>query len=376
MFRRISALVFLVAVVGAACGGGDLDEVLAVADPSTTSVAGTTAPPDTTSSTSTSAPVGTSSSTTTTTTTTTTPPSPVGPALVVAHDDVVELVGRDGTTRTLVRATRPVEFALGLEDGTVFTSEVVLDAEGVVERYAIVRHRPDGTSTEVLADGVVFDVAVLDGRTVVLAGEIPPFESGIDTMPLLAVDVETLERRELGLDWLAPEWAITDIDAAGPLWALSANSDLTEVIELIDPGDFARVPGSFSPTDGLAYGQAPFVTLAELSPDRSQLAWVEGPEYDVGVDPAVPVGRWEVVVADTSTGAEVLRRPIGPDDPAVAIDVGVVSVEHLGDRVVLSLVSWSTVPPSPLPVVVVDLVGSPGEVRRAGFVGVATVVGA
>lgn len=103
----------------------------------------------------------------------------------------------------------------------------------------------------------------------------------------------------------APEFSTERGSVGGDVIVATASADLTESIAFYSPaGD--EIGDRFNPTTTLAYNMPPLLSHAVLSPDGSELAWLEGPDHN-GVTQTVE-GDWVLVVADSRSGANVSGR--------------------------------------------------------------------
>jgi hypothetical protein len=123
---------------------------------------------------------------------------------------------------------------------------------------------------------------------------------------IVLFDLATKDKRTLA-DACAIEYGVARVSFGGGVFVASATSDLTEVFRFYD-ADGKVVKGRPNPTVDLAYNEPPFMSDAVLSPDGSELAYLEAPDISgVSGDPEKRSGRFNVVVVDQSSGEETAR---------------------------------------------------------------------
>jgi hypothetical protein len=354
MLWRTGLVVVSVSLLAAACGDDS-------AQPDTTTESGRPDPTEgsstssTTSSTSSTTSTSTSSSTTstsTTSTTTTTSPPVIQSDVRATYTPVATAPGsllvHDRWTVFVVDPTAdPVlaQVVLGPLDGLlVQAARLASDGSLVVELiddvpigepitvHEIVQFGPDGSIIDLVEDAILYDVAVFGGVEQALVGEVWGGDVEQEAN-LVAVPLDGRPPIAFGTAF-APEYGVDSIDVVDEIAVVSAFADLTELVTYTDAqGTEIILP---SPTDGLPYGGEPFVHLAVISPDGSEVAWVEGPEnYPDESGVATWFGDWRVRSMDLVTGEETLSWPFEfpTDDPFGQVVTGLV---HAGDALVIS----------------------------------------
>jgi hypothetical protein len=298
--RPVAATILTFALLLGACG----DDAEVVGDPTTTSDAS-----------------GPASSSTTAAPTTTTAGEIVEPDPVAgcaAIDDVPPLVVADGSDVVAVESgqrTPLVSFddeawlAFGDGAGLVVASTRVGTGPGSKSQGWIV---DDGTPREIVEESspgvLVYELTMVDGSPVVIYGPLRDIDTpgAPESTPVVAARVDGTDRWGLG-DAYAPEWGITSASAADGFVVFSAVSDLTESVFTTTVRDPLVLDDRFAPK--AEYNAPPLVTNAVLHPDGTQLAWIEGPDWD-GATNASTDDPWQLVVADAETGTETFRRSI------------------------------------------------------------------
>lgn len=210
---------------------------------------------------------------------------------------------------------------LGDGSGLLLTETREVDRDDVAVGVGLLRIE-DGEATEVpLAphDTVALhDLVVLDGRPHALYSLFadPASTGGEATGRLVLHDLVDDATRELAVA-AAPELLLARASAGRDVVVLSYYSDLTETVSFVDhQGAEVERP---SPTDELAYNAPPLVTGAVISPDGSELAYLEGPDVDGTTDPERLVGQWDVVIDDAD--GEQLRLTVADQSVSgVSID--------------------------------------------------------
>lgn len=384
------ALTALAGTVG--CGdGANGSETEVGSDPaeatSTTSSDSSTSMPDAVTS-ATSAPASPTTTTSTTTTTLAPPviqsdivatytPAPAPAGSLVVHDEssvfVVDL------------AVDPVEsqIVLGpLDDLVVQAARLAGDGSLVVELiddvaigeavtvHKIVQFGTNGSITDLIEDAVLFDLALFGGVEQVLVGEV--WDGEDEAANLVAVPLDGRPPVAFGTAF-APEYGVGSIDVVNEVAMVSAYADLSELVSFTDAAgnDISRP----SPTDDLEYGAEPAVSHATFSPDGSEVAWIEGPEYypDADAEEATWHGAWRVRSFDVVTGEERLNLAFEfPDgDPFNQLVNG---LAHRGDQMVISRGLIDDGSGSDLELLVLDLATEEPEWYELPVHGVADVV--
>ncbi len=244
------------------------------------------------------------------------------PRMLVSDGDRIMRVDR-GVPVEVADPERRVGRALGDGDGQVVYEELERDADGVEVSVRLIRRDADGTTAAIStgdhASVQLHDLFRMNGRAAVIyARFVDPDEVDDDVTGRLVVqDLSTGDATVLA-DAAGPELFLSHASAAAGLLALTYVADLTEVVEFRDWS--GALVERESPTDGLAYNQAPFVTGAVLSPDGSEVATVEGPDVDgTSGDGDTQVGDWQVVIDDAD--GEQLRFTVADQSIAyVTID--------------------------------------------------------
>ncbi len=315
------------AIVAGACGGSG-PSVIAAAT-STTAVP-TTAPASVTSSTAalttaaptTAAPTTVAPTTIAPPTTVETPPDLVLPTLLLTDGNTVRSVGPDDTgglsSYVELVTDSPARVAYMTGDFTVVAEEYPAPS-GPGE---VVHYLQDGTREVIPNAKTLYGIEIIGGEESAIVAQ--EHSVTMDSGDLVAVGLDTGTIVFLGQAW-GPEFGVGAVEWSDTgIAVISAWTDLTESVTYIDNtgGYVTRV----SPTDGLAYAQAPLVQAAALSPDAQTVVWAEGPEYQV--DPAtgdsVLVGDfWVVKGMNLDSGAIEFAMPIdftGVDPANSSID--------------------------------------------------------
>lgn len=229
------------------------------------------------------------------------------PAGVLAVDggDAVH-VRSDGTVEMVVTADeigKPARRVIEAPDGTIWLEVGGLGVDRSVGTFA------DGTFTA-MRSGVVTLGAVgsLRGSSVAaIVDDTRPTPNAEEygSVDLLDVNGETL----LSIGPVnRPTSGVYSVGLGGDVIALGKSSDLAEAFEYYGANGSAL--GLFDPNESARYAQPPLFISPVASTDVSELVWLEGPDTS-NSSPSYPVGRWEVVVGDSRTGAERIRLPIG-----------------------------------------------------------------
>ena len=395
MLRRthLIRLVAGAALLVASCGNGPEPAADVNAGPTTTTdtpTTSTTPPSSTTTATTTTTKTTTTATTTTTTTTTTAPPvieSDVDAVYSPVSVPAGSLVVHDRSSVYVVDLTLdPIEpqIVLGPLDGLVIlVARMATDGSLVVEVIEdvpigqaarvdkIVQFGPNGSIIDLIEDSVLFDVAPFGGVEQALVGEF--WDGNIDDgASLVAVPLDGRPPVAFGTAF-APEYGVGSIDVVHGVAVVSAFADLTELVTFTDAdgSDISRP----SPTDGLAYGEAPFVVDATFSPDGSQVAWIEGPEHYVGGESDEPTwhGEWRIRSFDAASGEEVISWPFEFPNPDPFTQV-INGLAHTGDRLVISRGQVHDGPVLDLELLILDLTGEEPELYEVPVFGVADVI--
>jgi hypothetical protein len=147
------------------------------------------------------------------------------------------------------------------------------------------------------ADWTLFDVGVVDGRPLALIGVGYVDEPDWEYSPILGVDLETGEARELGVS-VAPEYGAGRASIGGDRMAVSAGADLSELISYYNlQGEELEGP---SPSDSLPYARGPFMGPAVIEDSGERLAVMQLPE-----SPAFPIDEEATPITVTAEGYEV-----------------------------------------------------------------------
>jgi len=316
------------ALVAGACGGSG-PSVIAAAT-STTAVP-TTAPTSVTSSTAAPTTAAPTTSPTTVAPTTVAPPTTVAappdllPTLLITDGNTVRSVGPDGTgglsSYVELVTDSPARVAHMAGDFTVVAEEHPAPS-GMFGPGEVVHYLQDGTR-EVLPNAqTLYGIEMIGGEESAIVAQ--EHSVTMDSGDLVAVGLDTGTVVFLGQAW-GPEYGVGTVEWSDTgIAVLSAWTDLTESVTYIDStgGYVTRV----SPTDGLAYAQAPLVQAAALSPDAQTVVWAEGPEYQTDPDTgdSVLVGDfWVVKGMNLDSGAIEFAMPIdfvGVDPANSSID--------------------------------------------------------
>ena len=231
------------------------------------------------------------------------------PRMLVSDGDTIRRVDH-GEVAVVVDPEERIGTAVGDGRGTVFYETLRTNRDGVDEAFGVVRLRPDGTSSRLTLaphEVVRLQDAVIDETTTKILYALfrdPATVDGDVTGTLQLRDLTTGRVTTLA-DAAWPNVLLTRASMSRDAVALTYDENDTTVVEFHDlAGAAERRP---SPTDGLADGP-PFISSAVLSPDGSELAYVEGPDPrfsdEVADLPADRVDDWQVVVAD-DTGEQV-----------------------------------------------------------------------
>ncbi len=233
------------------------------------------------------------------------------PPILVSDGDTIQRVSGDTVTLVADPEAR-IGTAVGDGRGTVFYETMRTSRDGVDEAFGLVRLRPDGTSSRLtLASHQVVRLqdAVTDGETTKILYALFRDPAMVDdhiTGTLRLRDLTTGRVTTLA-DAAWPNALLTRASLSSDTVALSYTEDEATVVEFHDLTG-AVVETRPSPTDAVDGGEPPFIGSAVLSPDGSELAYVEGPDprfSDEGTDPsAVRADHWQVVVTD-DTGEQV-----------------------------------------------------------------------
>jgi hypothetical protein len=217
-----------------------------------------------------------------------------------------------------------VWLAFGDRDGVVVASTRVGTGPGSSSQGWIVE---SDTAREIVEEGsrgvLVYELTHVGGAPVVIYGPIRELEDGYapQSTPIVVARVDDSDRWELG-NAFAPEWGVESASVAAGFVVFTASSDLTESVITTRIHDPLVLEGRFAPEP--PYGMPPLVTSAVLHPDGSELAWIEGPDWD-GATQMPGNAPWQLVVADAETGVERFRRSV-----LTSIE-GVLHVERVGD---------------------------------------------
>jgi hypothetical protein len=245
--------------------------------------------------------------------------TPVSVLMVDRAESTVRLIGPSGQIQAWRTSGVPLVAAPDGNDGAV-VSETADGLSGPLVQLTVEgEERVIEWTTK--REWSLFTTGVLNDRRVALVLEIPG-EGDDSDGPILAIDIETGERREVGVG-IAPEYGVNQVSAGGNVVLSSATADLSELISFDDAeGNPMERP---SPTDRLEYGRGPYVGPAVISPDGTRIAVMEVPETPVdtgelGPDSLPlalePEGDYGLVIYDAITAAEVDRvaLPGSPGD--------------------------------------------------------------
>jgi hypothetical protein len=322
-FRRIGAVIALLATAGAtlvACGD---DDVLEGASTTSTRAPVTTIEPGPTdTSTAPDASIAPPDAPRCATT------DDAAPSLVVADGTAVSWV-HPGGREQIAEFDDEVWLAFAADDGLVVAStRVGTGPESFGQGWII----DEGGRREIVEEGspgvVVYELMHVDGAPVVVYGPIRDVTSpdAPESTPVVAATIDGSDRWGLG-DAYAPEWGVTSASAAAGFVVFTAVSDLTESVFTTSDRDPLVLDDRFSPEP--PYNSPPLVTNAVLHPDGSQLAWIEGPDWDESAQGSSD-DPWQLVVADARTGEERFRRSVLGGTEAV------LHVDWDGERAVIS----------------------------------------
>ncbi len=247
------------------------------------------------------------------------------PRMLVSDGDTIRrVVG--GEVSLVADPEDRIGTAVGDGRGTVFYETLRTSRDGVDEAFGLVRLRPDGTSARLtLAPHRVVELqdVIVDGETtkILYAIFLDPAKVDDEVTGTLQLRNLTTGRVTTLADAAWPNALLTRASIGAGTVALTYSEDDATVVEFHDlTGAVEERP---SPSDGVVGGGPPFIDSAVISPDGSELAYVEGPDprfSDEGTDlSADQVEDWQVVVADAS-GEQVRFTVADRSLAAVTID--------------------------------------------------------
>lgn len=247
-------------------------------------------------------------------------PSPSGSASAdtpVVVEDLVPLLVADGSevsrfvdgTRETVHRFDEGDAVLALsgpDDGSLVVQQRFDDRSNIVRIV-------DGRTETIAENAGLLDSALVDDAPTVVYGTCNDATEGEPQGDVVLFDVTSKQPRKL-TDACGPEYGVSRASFGGDVFVISATSDLTEVFRFHGP-DGAEIEDRPNPTDDLPYNEPPFMSDAVLSPDGSELAYLEAPDIS-GVTGAEQErsGRFEAVVVDQDSGEETVR--VALPDPA------------------------------------------------------------
>ncbi len=247
------------------------------------------------------------------------------PAILVSDGDTIRRVAR-GEASLVADPEERIGTAVGDGRGTVFYETLRTSSDGVDEAFGLVRLRPDGTSSRLTLAAhrvVQLQDAVVDGETTKILYAIFRDPAMVDDEVTGTLQLRNLTTGRVTTlaDAAWPNALLTRASLGTGVVALTySENDTTTVVEFHDLT--GAVEARPSPSDGVVDGP-PFIGSAVVSPDGSELAYVEEPDprfSDEGADLAADrVDDWQVVVAD-DTGEQVRFTVADHSLAAVTID--------------------------------------------------------
>jgi Putative peptidoglycan binding domain len=225
---------------------------------------------------------------------------PVGASLVVPHDGGVAVARSGGVEPLDVRLPASPSVAVRAPDGTLWAQVPTGDATADVYR------NPEGGVAALSAIGEVVLSAggvVAERSAVVLIDRQRP--EGVEDYGAVIVEFSDGEQVDVKPSG-GPEYGAISVTIGPERLVEGAWSDLTEWIHYYDL-DGTSLEDWYSPTDAAPYA-APPLFLWPLAAGAT-LAWVEGPDVN-GATNALE-GGWSLVLAEATSGSELLRLDLG-----------------------------------------------------------------
>jgi peptidoglycan hydrolase-like protein with peptidoglycan-binding domain len=240
---------------------------------------------------------------------------PEGATLVVPHDGGVALARATGLEPLGVALPAPPSVAVRTAGGAVW-AEVAAGPE-----FAEVYRIPPGGEPARSAGG---DVDLSGGglfadeeAAVIIDREHPAGLEEYGTVIVEFADGEQVAVKPAG----GPEYGAASVTIGAGRLVEGAGVDLTEAF-LYYGADGESIDDWYTPTDAAVYNAPPLFQwpiVAAPGEGSVMLSWVEGPDWNGATN--VVEGGWSLVVADTATGAELLRLDLGdPGDTLVHAD--------------------------------------------------------
>jgi len=225
------------------------------------------------------------------------------PVLLAAHDHSVEVL-REGQLTEV--ASIDVDAWLALDDGV---GGVIVERRVEQGRSELLRVTPEGEQPIDTSGSGIFlhDVIAIDGTPHIVYTTLDEETQAEVKGYVVLQNLATGEARQLAPAF-QPEYSVERVSSAVGVLVASAFADLTESFDFFTL-DGEPVPDISNPTRDLPYASPPLLAHAVLSTDGSQIAYLEGPDWD-GVRQR-EVGEWVVVIRNLQTGEERYRALVG-----------------------------------------------------------------
>jgi hypothetical protein len=202
--------------------------------------------------------------------------------------------------------------------------------QGVKPLEGMIFRLMDGKRSTVKTNASLQDALVIDGAPSLVFSTCVDRPNSEPEGYVYVMDLESGRTRRL-TDACRAEFFVSRVSVGGDTVVTTASSDLTEAFNYVttDGRELADLP---NPTDELPYNEPPRLLEAVLSPDGTELAYLEGPDSSGIAGDLKLIGGWVLVVLDQETGEERLRLKLAPP----ADELGFVHLDFDGRWAVVS----------------------------------------